>query len=293
MRSDWTGGEPGEERSDTSAKMDTAETAMSNPHLPPEILDHTVDLLHDDQDALKQCCLVSKSWIPRAREHLFAAIRLRAERHLGSWKKTFPDPSTSPARYTKTLIIHCAHVVTAADADAGGWVRDFSRLVRLEMDAEAIMMYSPEPVISLAPFHGFSRTVKSLLVNSAIIPPSQIFNFILSFSLLEDLTVIRHGTSVYDGGSSDGPSTVAHPLNPPAFTGSLNLSLTEGMGHIASKLLSLPGGIHFRSLTLMRHCKEDLPLTMMLVAECSRTLESLDISCGLISTSILYLLPHR
>jgi len=37
----------------------------SNPYLPPEILDYIVDLLHNSPNALKECCLVSKSWIPR------------------------------------------------------------------------------------------------------------------------------------------------------------------------------------------------------------------------------------
>ena len=33
---------------------------MSSPHLPPEILDYIVDLLHDKSDILGECCLVSK-----------------------------------------------------------------------------------------------------------------------------------------------------------------------------------------------------------------------------------------
>jgi len=266
---------------------------MPNPSLPREILDHTVDLLHDDQDALKACCLVSESWVPRAREHLFTKIEFNLEKHLESWKKTFPAPSTSPAHYAKTLIIRCAAVVTVGDAEAGGWIRGFSRLVRLEMDS--LGCYPPEPVTSLAPFHRFSHTAKSLLVHSAIIPPSQIFNFILSFPILEDLTVIRHGSSVYgdDDGSSYGPSTADQPSNPPAFTGTLGLSLSTGMGPIASKLLSVPGGIHFRSLTLTWHCEEDLLLATALVEECSHTLESLDITCDFVGMSIRYLRPHR
>jgi uncharacterized protein (DUF2384 family) len=39
----------------------SAETTMSNP-LPAEMLDHIVGYLHDTQDALKNCCLVSKLW---------------------------------------------------------------------------------------------------------------------------------------------------------------------------------------------------------------------------------------
>ena len=265
---------------------------MSNPYLPQEILDHTVDLLRDDQDALKECCLVSKSWIPRAREHLFAKIEFNLEKHLESWKKTFPDPSTSPAHHAKTLIIRCAHAVTAADAEAGGWIRGFSRLVRLEIDSPG--SYLPEPISSFTPFHGFSSTVKYLLVHSAIIPPPQIYNLILSFPLLEDLTVIRNGISVYDdGGSSGGPPAVVQPSNPPALTGSLRLSLDTGVGPISSELVSIPGGIHFRNITSTLRYGEDLFATMVLVGLCSHTLESLDIACCLMSMSIWYPFPHR
>ncbi|KAF9644814.1 hypothetical protein BDM02DRAFT_3067122, partial [Thelephora ganbajun] len=52
-------------------------TTMSNPyqvHLPPEILDCIVDFLRDQPETLKQCCLVSKSWVSRARSHLFTNV---------------------------------------------------------------------------------------------------------------------------------------------------------------------------------------------------------------------------
>ncbi|KAF9644347.1 hypothetical protein BDM02DRAFT_3103092, partial [Thelephora ganbajun] len=46
-----------------------------HPYLPPETLDYIVDFLHDNRETLEQCCLVSKSWVPRARKHLFADIK--------------------------------------------------------------------------------------------------------------------------------------------------------------------------------------------------------------------------
>ena len=47
---------------------------MSNPYLPPEILDCIVDILHDQPKTLQKCSLVAKSWIPRIRLHLLAKI---------------------------------------------------------------------------------------------------------------------------------------------------------------------------------------------------------------------------
>lgn len=101
---------------------------MSNPRLPAEMLDHIVDYLHDKRRALKQCCLVSKSWIPRTRKHLFANLVFTTVGTLQSWKNTFPVPSTSPAGYVKTLFISGPQAATA-----GSWIRGFSRVENLEM----------------------------------------------------------------------------------------------------------------------------------------------------------------
>ena len=131
---------------------------MANPHLPAQTLDNIVDHLHDTEHALKDCCLVSKSWIPRTRKHLFADIRFFFPARLQSWKKTFPDPSTSPAYYTKTLIIACPHVVTDVDAEAGGWIRGFSRVVDFQITS------CWGSAMSFSPFHGFSPVIKSLRV---------------------------------------------------------------------------------------------------------------------------------
>ena len=76
---------------------------MSDPPLPEELLDSVVDFLYDERDALKSCCLVSKSWIPRTLEHIFAQVEFFGTENLESWKTTFPDPSTSPACYAKSL----------------------------------------------------------------------------------------------------------------------------------------------------------------------------------------------
>src|SRR5258708_5038416 len=103
---------------------------MSNPRLPAETLDHIVDFLHDTKHALRNCCLVSKSWIPRTRKHLFANVRIGSVKNLQSWKETFPDPSTSPGGYAESLFVSCTHTITPADGEEGGWLRGFSCAVQ-------------------------------------------------------------------------------------------------------------------------------------------------------------------
>ena len=174
----------------TSAKADAlasvlwTNTTMSNPYLPPGILDYIIDLLHDNPRALKECCLVSKSWIPPTRKHLFAHVRFGVEADLD---ETFPDPSTSPARYTKTLHVGCLDAVTPADTEPGGWIRDFSRVVNLEIKSRCAFIN--EPGAPLVQFHGLSPVIKSLRVDFLVLPPSWVFNLILSFPLLEDLAL--------------------------------------------------------------------------------------------------------
>ena len=264
---------------------------MPNPHLPAETLDHIVGYLHDTEDALRSCCLVSKSWLPRTRKHLFVNIELPTEESLELWQETFPDPSTSPARYTKILFVGCLYVVTAADADAHGWIRVFSSVEHLEVGTR-IQDFSGSAT-PLAPFYGFSPTVKSLRIVFPFLPSPQVFDLILSFPLLEDLTVIvTYNVPIDSGDGSDWLPTTAQPSIPPMFTGSLELQ-GGGMKHLTRRLLSLPDGIHFRELTLRWLREEDLSLTTALVQNCSRTLESLNTTWNFLSRSIEHLLSNR
>ena len=250
---------------------------MSN--LPCEILDHIVDLLHGSQISLRNCCLVSKSWVPRTRIHLFAEIHFQTPGNLQSWKMTFRDPSTSPACYTKGLFIG-----PEAFADTYGyandWRWDFSRVVRLELVGQ--VPFGPGWRYACTLLRGFSPVIKSLRVDfyaSNVYPSSDLFDFILSFPLLEDLSVTYNRREL-DGGDPGGLLTVVRPSGLRTFTGSLCFLLGRGTGSCIRWVLSLPGGIHFRKLTLEWYREEDSSLTMALVEKCSHTLESLDILDG-------------
>jgi len=97
---------------------------MLNSYLPPEILDYTIDLLHNEPETLKQCCLVSKSRVPRAKSNLFADIKFCSASDPESGKKTFPDITNSLAYQTHTFLVDCSRFVVAADAKEGGWIRE-------------------------------------------------------------------------------------------------------------------------------------------------------------------------
>ena len=246
---------------------------MSNPYLPPETFDYIIDLLHDKPEALRECCLVSKSWLPRARKHIFADIKFHSVDNLESWKETFPDPSSSPAYHAHTLFIGCPQAVAEADAEEDGWILGFSRVERLIVNCTWTSFNTRE--ISLIPFHKFSPSLKSLRVTSLFLPHLQVFHLISSLPLLEDLTLIGHDMSAMDGRLSVVTSTS------PVFTGTLELFLYQGMINTARRLLNLPNGLHFRTLNLSWHDEEDLHWIVALVVACSDTLEYIDITCEL------------
>jgi len=47
---------------------------MGPPALAPELTDHIIDFLHDDDEALRACTLTHPTWLPASRFHLFNTI---------------------------------------------------------------------------------------------------------------------------------------------------------------------------------------------------------------------------
>jgi len=246
---------------------------MSNPQLPREILDYTVDLLHDKPDALKQCCLASKSWVPCTRKYLFAHINFSRARDLEAWKKTFPDPANSPAYHTRSLFVGCPWSVTAADAVEGGWIRTFSRVLSLRVHTRRYYYLE----VSL-PFHNFSPVLKSLHVINSL-PRSRIFNLICSLPLLEDLTICDYWI-----GGTDSDGIDFQPPTFPLLTGTLKLDHVEETALTVYQLLDLPGGLYFRELILTWDNEGNVRWITALVVGCSNTLECLDIRHAIHST---------
>jgi len=264
---------------------------MSITYFPPELLDYVINLLHDEPATLRNCCLVSKPWVPRTRKHLFTYVQFDTKEDLESWKKTFPDPSTSPAHYAKTLFLGCPHVFMAADAEAGGWIRGFSRVGNLILGSQGT--HGDESDVFLVPLQGLSPVVRSLSMECATCSSQRILDLILSFPLLEDLAVTNYNyVAINEHDGSNGLPTAALPSNPPVFSGCLKLVMT-GLAPIVRQLLSLPGGIRFRKFTLAWDRGEDVSLITALVERCSGTLESLDITCDPLGASIWRLRPYR
>jgi len=228
---------------------------MLNPRLPQEILEYIVDLRHDGPETLKNCCIVSKSWVPRTRKYLFANIRFRHAGDLRSWKKTFPDVANSPAYHVRTLFVGCPRLVVAADAEEGGWIQAFSGVTSLEVDNGN--RYLKASQVSLTPFRKFSSTLKSLRVCSILLPYPQLFDLIRSSPLLEDLSLSGRDDGLDSDNDTHVPKIVA-PSASPSFTGSLDFDVFGVSGRVVRQLLDSPNGLHFRKLAFSCNRKEDL-----------------------------------
>ena len=239
---------------------------MARPDLPPEILDSIVEFLYGETKALRQCCLVSKSWIPRTRKHLFAVVDFSSLDDIEAWKKTFPDPSNSPAHYTRDLEVYCSEVIS---------IPTFPCLVRLRVHDTTIPPSGLRSQMNLAPFYEVSPALKSLfLATPFVLPLSKVFNLIRSLPSLEDLTFIGEADEI----NYNDPYTVVPSPPSPQFTGTLNLCLFGGIAGTARRLLGLPSGLRFRVFHLRWHKREDLGHIVDLVTACSRTLEFLELT---------------
>jgi len=229
------------------------------------MLDHVVDQMRDDPTTLKTCCLASKSWIHRTRKLLFAHISFNASTRVESWKKTFPDPTNSPARHARSLSIRHPHLVTTADVDT---ITTFCYVESMDMITDG---WNDER-ISLTPLHGLSPVLRSLYLSFMFIPDSEIFGLVCSFPLLEDFALVSKG-SIRGGGEWIPPSTS------PRLTGSLKLETPfEGIQSITHRLLDLPNGIHFTAIAVHLLSEQDFESTVDLVSRCAETLNTLDLT---------------
>ena len=234
--------------------------------LPPEILDLIVDHLHDEPTTLRACCLVSKSWVPRTRIHLFNSLEFHlCGSALESWMETFPDPSSSPAHYARSLCLSRFKTITVAISDARPWILSFNHIVELEV----LGIGAKHRSISFAELRGISPTLKHLHISNSLAPLSEVVDFICSLPLLEDL--LLHHVQCHALENTDSWDA---PLISPRFNGSLLSSCSDR--DIARKLLDLPCGLHFSKIRVSCQIK-DCDLLGELVYACSDTLEYLDV----------------
>jgi len=240
----------------------STETAMPRP-LPPEIIDHVVNQLYDDSATLKTCCLVSKSWIRRTRKHLFANVSFDGlSSGVKYWVDAFPDLTNSPAHHTRTLSIRHPPLFGSFDT-----ILTFCNVERLEVIARSFLVEA-----ALTPLRGLFPVLRSLYLSFDSLFDSEIFGFICSSPLLEDLAFAFRSNVQWVERWNVPPTS-------PRLSGSLDIgNASEGIRPITQRLLNLPNGIHFAKITVSWRSEEDVGSTVDLVSRCAETLQTLDIA---------------
>ncbi|KAF9644036.1 hypothetical protein BDM02DRAFT_3103536, partial [Thelephora ganbajun] len=71
-------------------------------YLPQEIQDHVIDLLHDDDETLRSCALVSRSWLRQSQKHLFAEVRINYH-FLMKWCRNITPGEDGLSSFTRKL----------------------------------------------------------------------------------------------------------------------------------------------------------------------------------------------
>lgn len=109
-------------------------------------------------------------------------------------------------------------------------------------------------------------------MDSSLLRHSKVFGLLCSFPLLEDLTpktlFCENGTDEWEA-----------PLTSPRLTGSLELHfVTEGIDHVARRLLDLPNGLNFTKIISGNVSGEALEPMSDLMSRCSGTVESFNLT---------------
>jgi hypothetical protein len=172
------------------------------------------------------------------------------------------------------MFVGCLEAVTAVDGKEGGWIRSFTKVVRMEAVWNGLHDGWNRPEDFLAPFHHFSPALKFLRVFSTTLLSSYTFDLACSLPLLEDLTIVNSNYEADDDGIDDD-GTVFRPSASPVFTGTLHLY--QGLKHAAPRLLSLPNGLRFRKFVGESYLHGDLQWMAALVEGCSDTIEFVDL----------------
>ena len=239
---------------------------MSGSNLPSEITDHIIELLRSEHKTLRTCCLVSKSWVPRARRHLFSEIAFNSVEDLSAWEKTFPDPVDSPAHHIRSLSIGCPSSNLESMAKGSGWSQALSNAVQLEVQGgtkEWIFWFLPQQLICF--FY--------LIVGMMFWSPTDFINHVCSLPLLEDVGIFGYALV-----NDEDESISFQPSTSPPLSGTLALNSIHGVAPAIHQLLQIPNGVYFRKLTCSCNFQEvDLRCIMAVVEACSDTLECIDL----------------
>ena len=244
------GSKPSKARRVAAVKTET----VTAPRLPQEIIDEILDHLAagSDLSSLRSCALVSKSWVPSCRRHLFHTLHFTPAAAF-EWSKTFRVPEESPAPYVKDL-----HV------SAGGSDRLFFKCTKGFTNVERVTLSGDVEWIPKC--WRLPQSITSLTIDSDASNLVQVGNIMAqlpnldSLSLSGDLVPVDRARLVGIGTTLKGK-----------FGGRLRLTVGYVDRDVLNMLLEIPTGLRFTEVDIcgMHGC---LLSTVRLTEACRTTL---------------------
>ena len=235
------------------------------PSIPQEIVDEILGHLSTDPGSrlsLQACTLVSKSWVPSCRQHLFHTILFTPE-NIARWVKTFPVPEESPAHLVRDLrlLIGARNSVPETFFGYIPWFKN-TEGVSILQDAGSHALWIPS-------FRGLPQSVTSLTIKADRIFLRQIQNIIMWLPNLDDLVFSGSFVAV-ERGALLGIGTNLRGR----FGGRLRLTGEYSSASLVNVLLEIPTGLHFTEVQIHTTC-ESLLSTVRLTEACAKTLVKL------------------
>jgi len=232
------------------------------PRLPQELLDEIMDHLADDSISLRRCSTAARDFVPPCHRHLFRRVVFRPD-NIPTWKTTFPDPSISPAPYTREMRIHLG-------SDAPMQLEEYMPYFSNARDL-TLIGGKCENRDWISKIGRLPTSIRSLTMKFVSVADVQVFRIMEQLPNLDDLSLCTFKGTCFVAGAGE--------VLRGRYSGKLDLLLVEDFhASIVRSLLKAPGGLAFRSIKAFCNTEDDFPVYMDLVATCRDTLVDLDIS---------------
>ena len=251
---------------------------ITAPGIPQEIIDEILGHLATASDtrSLQSCVLVSRSWVPSCRKHIFHTTWFTPS-SMSRWLEAFPVPEESPAHHIKDLRFWVG-VETWPPEEFFERTPWFTNVQRVCLWESGVSPLSPTPS-----FWRFPPSITSLTISMDMATPLRIREILAELPNLDDLSLSGYFPTVPSVLGGEVPRTRAVMRG--RFGGKLELLKGLAEEDVMKMLLEVPTGLHFTEIRIDGAGEWGLPATMKLLDACAKTLVKLSYVCNVYSRS--------
>jgi len=249
-----------------SSRSATSAPLVAKMSLPPELIDHILEFLHDDRESLEAASLVAKAWTSWSQAHIFETLHLTPI-NIQRWLKNISPDVDGPASHTRTLTLEEYRLLPWINPQYLDFpfsslasFRDVRSLSLVHWNATLFNGASPEPY-----FGHFGKSLRALSLRFCTLAPATLFDLFSLLPNVQDLTI------AYLFPHSGKPDTIPDvPEITPSFRGTLSLADLDS-GHLILKALAaLP--LRFTTISIQGCTFYEPDAYQMLLTSCRDTL---------------------